>query len=206
MIELAGGNIGAAARQFRKALDFSLEHQIVGTATELIDAAASVTAASGDPELSARLFGAADRLNRETGNPITLPESIYYSNARDHVRETMTVSRFNELQADGAAMSLDQGFALARTALETIAITTQAEMAAEPDDSSASTLGLTNREVEVLRLVAMGLSDREVGDRLFISHGTARTHVRNILGKLGVHSRTAATSIALRERLIGPER
>ncbi|MEZ4505185.1 MAG: LuxR C-terminal-related transcriptional regulator [Thermomicrobiales bacterium] len=65
---------------------------------------------------------------------------------------------------------------------------------------------MTNREIEVLRLVAMGLSDREVGDRLFISHGTARTHVRNILGKLGVHSRTAATSVALRERLIGPDR
>lgn len=206
MIELAEGNIGAASRQFRTALDFSLEHQIVGTATELIDAAASVTAASGDPELSARLFGAADRLNRETGNPITLPESIYYSNARDHVRETMTVARFNELQEAGAAMSLDQGFALARTALEAIALASQAEMVAEPDHSSVNTLGLTNREVEVLRLVAMGLSDREVGDRLFISHGTARTHVRNILGKLGVHSRTAATSVALRERLIGPDR
>ena len=50
--------------------------------------------------------------------------------------------------------------------------------------------------------MSLGMSDREIGDQLFISHGTARTHVRNILTKLDTRSRTGATTIALREGLV----
>ena len=64
--------------------------------------------------------------------------------------------------------------------------------------------GLTTREREVLQLMAVGMSDREIGNELFISLGTARTHVRNILGKMDVHSRAAATGIALREGIVSP--
>jgi DNA-binding CsgD family transcriptional regulator len=62
--------------------------------------------------------------------------------------------------------------------------------------------GLSPRELEVLRLVAEGCSDREVAGALGISHRTAMTHVANILNKLGVSSRTAAVSQALRQGLI----
>jgi DNA-binding NarL/FixJ family response regulator len=58
---------------------------------------------------------------------------------------------------------------------------------------------LTDREREVLALVAQGLSDRQVADALVISERTARTHVRNILSKLGVASRTQAALLAIRE-------
>src|SRR4029077_10774959 len=51
--------------------------------------------------------------------------------------------------------------------------------------SSAELMGLTAREVEVLRLVATGRSNREIGDALFISRKTASVHVSNILSKLG---------------------
>jgi NarL family two-component system response regulator LiaR len=60
---------------------------------------------------------------------------------------------------------------------------------------------LTEREVEVLRLVAMGRSNREIGDDLVISEATVRTHVSNVLGKLHVASRTQAALYALREGL-----
>jgi DNA-binding CsgD family transcriptional regulator len=50
----------------------------------------------------------------------------------------------------------------------------------------------------VLRLLVRGLSDREIGAALFISPRTATTHVRNIRGKLGVHSRGAAAAYAVR--------
>jgi DNA-binding NarL/FixJ family response regulator len=60
---------------------------------------------------------------------------------------------------------------------------------------------LTPREREVLKLLAEGATDREIADRLFISHRTAMQHVANILGKLEVSSRTAAAAFALRHGL-----
>jgi DNA-binding NarL/FixJ family response regulator len=58
---------------------------------------------------------------------------------------------------------------------------------------------LTDREREVLVLVAQGLSNRQIADALVISERTARTHVSNILTKLGVASRTQAALLAIRE-------
>ena len=58
---------------------------------------------------------------------------------------------------------------------------------------------LTEREREVLALVAQGLSNQQIADALVISERTARTHVSNILGKLGVASRTQAALLAIRE-------
>jgi DNA-binding NarL/FixJ family response regulator len=66
--------------------------------------------------------------------------------------------------------------------------------------SGASALAaLTEREREVLRLIAKGLSNRDIGTQLFISPKTASVHVSNILGKLGAASRTEAAAIAYRE-------
>ena len=62
---------------------------------------------------------------------------------------------------------------------------------------------LTDREREVLALVARGLSNQQIADSLVISERTARTHVSNILGKLGVASRTQAALLAIREHLAG---
>jgi DNA-binding CsgD family transcriptional regulator len=62
---------------------------------------------------------------------------------------------------------------------------------------------LTPREAEVLALVADGASNREVGQRLFISTKTASVHVSNILAKLGARSRTEAVSLARRRGLLG---
>ncbi|MBN1874901.1 MAG: response regulator transcription factor [Anaerolineae bacterium] len=60
---------------------------------------------------------------------------------------------------------------------------------------------LTERELDVLRLVAQGLSNEEIAQRLFISERTARTHVSNILSKLHLANRTQAALYALREGL-----
>ncbi|WP_328372721.1 AAA family ATPase [Streptomyces sp. NBC_00445] len=71
------------------------------------------------------------------------------------------------------------------------------------DDHPASLL--TAREQDVLRLLALGRSNRQIGEELFITGKTASVHVSNILGKLGAASRTEAVAIAYRRGLITPE-
>jgi two-component system NarL family response regulator len=61
---------------------------------------------------------------------------------------------------------------------------------------------LTEREMEVLRLVAKGLGNREIARELFISENTVKNHVRNILEKLQLHSRMEAVVYAVREKLL----
>ncbi|GGS80112.1 LuxR family transcriptional regulator [Planobispora rosea] len=68
--------------------------------------------------------------------------------------------------------------------------------------TSAQSGLLTSREQEVLELVAEGLSNREIAERLFIAQKTVSVHVSNILGKLGVSSRTQAAAVARREGLV----
>jgi DNA-binding NarL/FixJ family response regulator len=61
---------------------------------------------------------------------------------------------------------------------------------------------LTDREMEVLRLVAKGLNNRDIAKQLFISENTVKNHVRNILEKLQLHSRMEAVVYAVREKLL----
>ncbi len=61
---------------------------------------------------------------------------------------------------------------------------------------------LTDREMEVLKLVARGMNNRDIARELFISENTVKNHVRNILEKLQIHSRMEAVMIALRDKLI----
>lgn len=61
---------------------------------------------------------------------------------------------------------------------------------------------LTGREIEVLKHVAKGMTSKEIGVVLFISENTVKNHVRNILDKLGLHSRNEAVLYAIRERLV----
>jgi DNA-binding NarL/FixJ family response regulator len=75
-----------------------------------------------------------------------------------------------------------------------------AERTAEPPGVT-DPYGLTRREREVLALVSLGRTNRQIGDALFISENTAGVHVSNILGKLGVASRTEAAAVAVRAGL-----
>ncbi len=61
---------------------------------------------------------------------------------------------------------------------------------------------LSEREIEVLRLVTVGLSNREIAERLVISAGTAKTHIHNLCGKLGAHNRTEAAMRARELNLV----
>jgi DNA-binding CsgD family transcriptional regulator len=90
---------------------------------------------------------------------------------------------------------------LTRRELETRRLPRDAE-SPPPETRSAAEFDLTPRELEVLHLLATGLTDREIGAALFIASRTASFHVTNLLRKLGVESRTAAAAFAVRHRLV----
>jgi len=71
-----------------------------------------------------------------------------------------------------------------------------------PERSQVPGLRLTERELEVLRLVAKGMNNREIAKQLFISENTVKNHVRNLLEKLQLHSRMEAVMYAVREKLL----
>jgi DNA-binding NarL/FixJ family response regulator len=77
-----------------------------------------------------------------------------------------------------------------------------ARQAAEREQLPAPVL--TPRELEVLKLVARGMSNKDVADQLFISENTVKNHVRNILEKLHLHSRMEAVMYAVRQHLLDP--
>ncbi len=63
---------------------------------------------------------------------------------------------------------------------------------------------LTSREVDVLKLVTGGLTNREIADRLGLSSRTVDAHLRSIFGKIGIASRSGATRYAVEHRLVQP--
>jgi DNA-binding NarL/FixJ family response regulator len=70
------------------------------------------------------------------------------------------------------------------------------------DDSGYMSTRLTERELDVLQLIVQGCSNEQIGTKLFITVGTVKTHVRNILNKLSVDDRTQAAVRALRSGLV----
>jgi ATP/maltotriose-dependent transcriptional regulator MalT len=103
----------------------------------------------------------------------------------------------------GAALIAGDVAALAARARIDLADTAGEQEEPAADDSPAARLGLTPRELEVLRLVAEGRTNRAIGEVLFMSEKTASVHVSRILAKLGVSGRVEAAAVAHRLGLAG---
>jgi len=71
-----------------------------------------------------------------------------------------------------------------------------------PDGQRISELGITPRELEILGLIAAGLSNREIADRLFVSENTVKTHSSRLFDKLGARRRTQAVQLGKQAHLI----
>ncbi|HYK40016.1 MAG TPA: response regulator transcription factor [Candidatus Eremiobacteraceae bacterium] len=71
-----------------------------------------------------------------------------------------------------------------------------------PDDSKREALGITPRELEILELIAQGLSNREIAEKLFVSENTVKTHSSRVFDKLGAKRRTQAVQLGKELRLI----
>jgi DNA-binding CsgD family transcriptional regulator/tetratricopeptide (TPR) repeat protein len=152
----------------------------------------------GYPVHSATLGGFVDTLCERLNATLLVPERDLHRQAKLDAREMLGDGRFLEAYKAGRKMTPNQGVAFALETVDTL-------LAREEKAASAGTKalhGLSPREVEVLRLITEGLSDREIADALYISHHTVMRHVSHILTKLDVRSRTQATRVAVEQGLI----
>jgi DNA-binding NarL/FixJ family response regulator len=159
----------------------------------MLEACAALATAERDPERAARLYGAANRMRQQSGYMRVSSEREAHEHALTVVRLALGEQHFERAWQDGALMLTDEAVAYA---LE------EPAQADEPDLPRSSQTNLTPREAEVLRLIVEGASDREIAAALFISRYTVSRHVQNILNKLGLPSRTAAATYAVRNGLI----
>ena len=136
-------------------------------------------ALSGQPRLAAQLLGAADTVRTRVGANVMQFLAPSLARAESSAAMALGATRFEaELEA-GKRLSRDR-------ALE-LALGKHQQGAAASGNASTGPLG--KREADVARLIADGLSNKQIGTRLFISERTADSHVRSILNKLGFNSR-----------------
>jgi len=191
----ASGNFSAAAASYREAFEIHYEFDHFHGTAETIEGLAAIAAATDQPSRAAWLFGAAMSIRRRTGGFVD--QDLYGRRPETISALSKTLGR----DTYDAAHAAGESATLAEILTE---VNRDAPTAGESQESPRSVVseapcGLTPREREVLRLVAQGRTNREIANALFVSHRTATTHVANILGKLGVSSRTEATAWAVRE-------
>jgi predicted ATPase/DNA-binding CsgD family transcriptional regulator len=172
-------------------------HHPLGVA-DGVAAMAAIALADGKLAVAARLLGAAQAQVTAIGAQMT-PHYGLFNQVTAAVRSHLGDEQFADAWKEGAALSVEQAVAEAAALVQPppafpAAVQTEAER-----------FGLTAREMEVLHLLAAGRSDREIGAALFISWRTAQGHVARICGKLGVSTRAAAVSAALRQGLVTVE-
>src|SRR5690348_4772193 len=104
-----------------------------------------------------------------------------------------------------ATVGLGLGVRLARKEIVVRHVEVPVAMPGGPfvaDQSRIDALGITRRELEVLQLIAEGLSAKEIAERLFVSENTVKTHTSRVFDKLGASRRTQAVQLAKRQRII----
>jgi two-component system NarL family response regulator len=102
-----------------------------------------------------------------------------------------------------AIRAVNEGQSLISPSMASKLLTEFASMIKRGDErQQLPTPRLTDREMEVLKLVAKGLNNRDIAKQLFISENTVKNHIRNILEKLQLHSRMEAVVYAVREKLL----
>jgi predicted ATPase/DNA-binding CsgD family transcriptional regulator len=150
------------------------------------------------PERAARLFGVAAAVQEASGLPVE--PAFRDAHLRDvaAVRAALGEDAFSAAWEAGAVLPLEQAIAEASTVAE---LNPRARAHAG-SPAKATPFGLTSRELDVLRLLADGRTDKEIGAALFISYRTAMNHVARILAKLDVPSRAVAAREAARHGLL----
>lgn len=159
---------------------------------------AVLAAHTGFPEVAARLLRAATVRTVALGEHFLLPARSTYDQATNATRAALGEDRFAAACEAGESLTPEEADDEARVFLATL----EATRASTTSANKAAVHGLTRRELEVLRLIAAGHSNREIADTLFISVPTVKRHLSTIFGKLDLTSRTAAAAYAQTHHLV----
>ena len=173
-----------------------------GAIASCLEGLAGVVAAQGELAWAGRLLGAAEALREAMGVPLPPVFRDEYVREVTVVRANLGEKDFGSAWAEGRTMTPEQALAAQGpvTIPESISIESSSTPSAKPVIPYPD--GLTAREVEVLRLVAQGLTDGHIAEQLVVSPRTVNSHLTSIYSKIQVSSRTAATRYAMEHHLI----
>jgi predicted ATPase/DNA-binding CsgD family transcriptional regulator len=153
---------------------------------------------------AARLLGAATALLEDTGDFLEPVDRADFDANAAATRARLGEPSFDAAWAEGHGMSMPEAIAYALEAVSQASPDMPPAAGAVPAalDAGPAFQSLTKRELEVLRLVAEGLTSPDIAKRLTLSTRTVENHLRSIFGKLDVSTRAAATRIAVEHGLV----
>ena len=195
LAEYLGNSLGAAEALFAETLDVAMRTGVKRHIAYALIGLALTSHGRADPGWSARLHGAADQTFADLGTAIEPLEGRLADLDRQRLRIAMGADAFEDEYAAGR--TLDPAQVL--TALGAKDAAAGQPRMAVPGEAA---IALTPRELDVLKLIAQGLSNQEIAQRLFLSEHTVHRHLANILRKLGLSSRAAAAAWGVRAGLV----
>ena len=190
-----------AHRLYQESLDLAREVGDKVLIASGLEDLAGVIAAQGEPVRATRLWGVASALRDTIGAPMPPIKRAGYERAVAAVRIHLGEKAFAAAWSQGRMMTPEQALQ-ARDLHTTLHQSSKGAVVASLAKAPPYPAMLTAREVEVLRLVAQGLTDRQIAEQLIISPRTVNTHLTSIYNKLGVDTRAAATRFAVDHRLV----
>ena len=205
LAEYLGGSPGAAEALFAESLDLASR---MGMRSSTVYALLGLTLADhgrADPGRSARLHGAADQAMADLGHALEPLEARLAGLDRQRLRAAMGDDAFDAEYDAGRTLDLARAAQQAMQRLQSErAAPGAATLGSEPDTAASAEAAtvLTPRELDVLRLVAQGLSNPDIAQRLVLSEHTVHWHLANILRKLSLSSRAAAAAWGARNGLV----
>jgi predicted ATPase/DNA-binding CsgD family transcriptional regulator len=204
LAEYLRGARGAAGPLFAESLDLAGRIGMKRQTAYALIGLAMARGGGAEPGWFARLHGAADQALADLGETIEPLESRLAETDRQRLRAAMGADAFEAEYRAGRALDLvgvaheaERRMQVAREAQAADKSATERDSAAFPEPTV-----LTLRELDVLKLVAQGLSNPEIAQRLIVSEHTVHRHLANLLRKLNLSSRAAAAAWGVRAGVI----
>jgi DNA-binding CsgD family transcriptional regulator len=198
MFAAVEGSWVEAARGYRESLLAFIEVRDASFVLMALVGLAATAAELGRSDAAVRLLGATDGQLRRSDARLLASDLAKYVRTVGLCRQTLREEQFANACQFGQDLSRTEWIVMADEVVEAAR-----DLALVRHDPSARVgSGLTTREHDVLRLLVEGRSNAQIADALFVGVGTVKTHVANILAKLGVPTRAAAATRAVRQGLI----
>ena len=155
-----------------------------------------IAAAQGHSLLAVQIYAAADRLLEDLGYSRDHAYRAESERQLATTRSRMGEPQFSAAWESGRVLSLDQVIEQVRGFGPLEQKAGSQTFGVQGGKDQTLLVPLNEREIEILRLIAEGLSNNEIAERLVIALSTVKWHINNLFGKLGVHSRTQAVAQA----------